>query len=369
MAWSVGAWWRADRDYFRACRLLRAGKPGEAAKAFDRVIAVFPRHARAHAQRALALAAAGRVGEGVRAARRAGELAPHSHAPLLFLGQIQYDAGRPEEARKAFSAAARHDPENRIVQAWLGLSLLAGGRAEQGAELLKTHLRYANAEVEGRVLALAEQYLREHREGARPLEDQITPEEGGRGEVRAGLMLRLISALRTAMLWPLARLRRGAAAAMLAAEEAMSVGDWEKAIAALRAAEEAGADREQVALTMGQAYLEQRRPEAAAEQFARLSEETRREPDVAALVGAALFESGRYEEGREPLAIAARRFSREYVPCYFRGMCEIALGQPKAAAEWFAKACDRLNPHIAEKRLEEMLRVQAGGNQPGQANT
>ncbi|MCJ7822031.1 MAG: tetratricopeptide repeat protein, partial [Armatimonadetes bacterium] len=92
MAWSILAWWRADRDYFRACRLLRAGKPGEAVKAFDRVVAAFPKHARAHAQRGLALAAAGRAGEGVRAARRADELAPKNHAPLLFLGEIHYDA-------------------------------------------------------------------------------------------------------------------------------------------------------------------------------------------------------------------------------------------------------------------------------------
>ncbi len=207
------------------------------------------------------------------------------------------------------------------------------------------------------MLALAEEYLWEHREGARSLEDQLTPEEGGREGSRAGLGLRLISAVRTALVWGLARLRGKAAAAMLAAEEAMSVGDWERAVAALRAAEEAGAHQEEVALAMGHALLEQRKPEAAAEQLARLPEAARRQPEVAVAAGAALFESGRYEEAREPLAIAARRFSREYVPCYFRGMCEIALGQPKAATKWFVQACERLNPHIAEKRLEEMVRV------------
>jgi Flp pilus assembly protein TadD len=295
----------------------------------------------------------------VRAARRAGELAPNNHAPLLLLGWIQYDAGHPEEARKAFSAAARLDPGNQLVQSWLGLSLVAGGRTEQGAGLLKTHLRYANAEVEGRVLALAEQYLWEHREETRSLEDQLTPEEGGREGSRAGLGLRLISAVRTALVWGSARLRGKAATAMLAAEEAMSLGDWERAIAALRRAEEAGAQEEQVALAMGHAQLEQRKPEAAAQQFARLPEDARQQPEVAAVAGAALFESGRYEEAREPLAIAARRFSREYVPCYFRGVCEIALGQRKAATKWFMWACERLNPHIAEKRLEEMVRVEA----------
>ena len=140
-------------------------------------------------------------------------------------------------------------------------------------------------------------------------------------------------------------------------------------MAALRRAEEAGAHQEQVALAMGQAYLEERKPEAAAQQFARLSESAREQPEVAAAMGAALFESGRYEEAREPLAIAARRFSREYVPCYFRGMCEIALGQPKAATKWFVQACERLNPHIAEKRLEEMARVRAGEGQSEREKT
>ncbi len=326
-------------------------------KAFDRVIAASPKHARAHAQRALALAAAGRPGEGVRAARRAAELAPGNHAFPLFQGEIHYDAGQFEEARKAFSAAARLDPENRLVQAWLGLSLLAMGRREQGVALLKEHLRYGYAPVEARVLVLAEQYLWEHREQALALEDQLTPDEGGRDESEGGLALRLISAVRGGVLWPLARLRGRATAAMLEAEEAMSVGDWERAVGALRRAEEAGADPEAAALALGQVYLEQRKPEAAAEQFARLPEEARREPELAALVGAALFETGKYEEAREPLAIAARRFSREYVPCYFRGLCEIALGQPRAATEWFAEASERLNPQVAEKRLAEMVRV------------
>jgi len=369
MAWSFIAWWRADRDYSRACRLLRAGKPGEAVKAFDRVIAAFPKHARAHVQRGLALAAAGRAGEGVRAARRAADLAPGNHAPLLFLGEIHYDAGQFEEARKAFSGAARVDPENRLVQAWLGLSLFALGRRDQGAELLREHLRYGYGPVEARVLVLAERYLWEHREQARALEDQLTRDEGGRDDSPGGLTLRLISAVRGGALWPLARLRGRATAAMLEAEEAMSVGDWERTAAALRRAEEAGADSEAVALALGQVYLEQRKPEAAVEQLARLPEEARREPELAALMASALFETGRYEEAREPLAIAAKQYDREYAPCYFRGLCEIALGQPRAAREWFAQAAERLNPQIAEKRLEEMLRVMGDAGQAEQRKT
>jgi hypothetical protein len=45
-------------------------------------------------------------------------------------------------------------------------------------------------------------------------------------------------------------------------------------------------------------------------------------------------------------------------------MCDIALGQPRAATQWFVQAAERLDPHIAEKRLEEMMRVrgeEAGG--------
>ncbi len=359
-SWSIARWWRADREYFRAARSLRGGEPAEAAKALDGVIDAFPKHVRAHLQRALALAATGRTGEAVRAARRAAELSPKNHAAFLFLGQIQYDAGQYEEARKAFSAAARVDPENRLVQANLGLCRLALGRTQEGAELLKAHLREGNARLQGRALTLVEQCLWERRGQARSLEEQLTPDEGGREEAPAGLSLRLISALRTVVLWPMARLRGKVAMAMLEAEEAMSVGGWARAIEALRQAEEAGADPEEIALAMGQAYLEQRNAEAAAQQLARLPEAARGRPEVAALMGAALFESERYEEAREPLAAAAERFSREYVPCYYCGLCEIALGQPKAAREWFTQACERLNPQIAEKRLEEMVRVMAG---------
>jgi tetratricopeptide (TPR) repeat protein len=329
------------------------------------VLSIFPKHARAHAQRARALAAAGRTGEAVRAARRAAELAPQNHAPLLFLGQIQYDADHREEARKALSAAARLDPENHLVHAYLGLALLATGRTGEGAELLGGHLQYGYEGLEGRLLAFAEQYLWEHRENSRSLEDQLTVDEGGREEAPAGLGLRLASAIRLVAAWPLARLRGSAALWRLRAEEAISVRDWDAAIAALQSARNAGADPEETALDLAGVYLEARKPGAAADEVRGLPEDVRAEPGVAVLVGAALYETARHEEAREPLGIAAERFTQDFLPAYYRGMCDIALGQPKAATHWFTLTAERLNPHVARKRFEEMMRVMAEQEKAG----
>jgi len=71
MAWSIGAWWRADRAYSRGGKLLREGQPTAATKAFEAALECFPKDARAQIQRARALSAAGRIGEAVRAAKRA----------------------------------------------------------------------------------------------------------------------------------------------------------------------------------------------------------------------------------------------------------------------------------------------------------
>jgi thioredoxin-like negative regulator of GroEL len=143
----------------------------------------------------------------------------------------------------------------------------------------------------------------------------------------------------------------------LRAEEAVSVRDWDAAIAALLAAGEAGADAEDIALTLGGAYLEAGRPEAAARELSALPEEVLAEPPVALMAGAALYESGRYEEARGPLGIAAERFTQDFLPAYLRGMCDIALGKPNAAVRWFTSAAESLNPHLARRRFEEMLRV------------
>lgn len=357
MGWSIASWWRADRHYAQAFRKLRSGQAGEAARAFDRVIAIFPKHARAHAQRALALAAAGRTGEAVKAARRAAELSPRNHAPLLSLGQIHYDAGAYEEARKAFASAAKLDPENHLLQAYLGLTMMALDQTAKGADLLRQHLAYGYERLEGRVTTFAERYLWDHRDQARPLEDQLTPNEGGRDPALAGLWLRVASAIRTLLLWPWARLRGRKTSWLFRATEAMSVSQFAPAIADLKEAEAAGADPETVALSLGQAYYEARQPQAAADQLARVPEQVRRLPEVAALCGAALFESGRYEEARDYLTLAAQRFRQEFAPAYYRGMCEIALGRDKDAVPWFVETARRLNPHVAEKRLAEMLRV------------
>ena len=362
MGWSVRAWRRADHHYSEGSRLLRSGKPGEAVKAYAEVLAVFPKHARAHIQRAKALAAAGRTGEAVRAAKQAADLAPKNHAPLLVLGQIQYDTAHFEEARKAFAAAARIDPENNMAKAYLGLALLAMGRTEEGAPLLEEHMLYGYEGLEARALTLAEAYLWERRDEARSLEDQLTPDEGAREEGPAGFGLHVASALRIVLLWPLARLRGQTAVWRLKAEEAFSVREWDKAITALQEAERAGVNPEDTAASLGMAYLEVRKPEAAVEQFMRLPESVRREPDMALLAGAALFDAGRHEEARELLAIAAQHFTKDFLPAYFRGLCDIALGQPGASTPWFAKAVERLSPNLAQKRFEEMMRLRSGAH-------
>ncbi len=276
---------------------------------------------------------------------------------MLVLGQIHYDAANLEEARKAFASASRLDPENRMVRAYLGLALLAAGRVEEGGALLEEHLVYGYEGLEARVLTLAEQRLWEHRDKARSLEDQLAPDEGAREQGPAGFGLQFASAVRTIMLWPLARLRGSAAVWRLRAEEAFSIREWDKAIAALREAEKAGADSEDIAAALGAAYLEAGKPAAAAEQFLRLPESIRREPEVALLVGAALFDAGRHEEAKEPLAIAAERFTKDFLPPYFRGLCDIAVGQPQASTPWFLKAAERLNPNLARRRFEEMMRI------------
>lgn len=339
---------------------MRAGHPGEAAKAFAEVVTRFPTHYRAVIQQAKALAAAGRTSDAIRAAKRAAELAPKCHAPLLVLGQVEYDTGRYEEARKAFLAAAKLDPENRMTQAYLGLALLAGGRFEEGAKLIEQHLRYGYEGVEARLLTLAEQYLWERRAQAQSLEDQLTAEEGGRDDRPVGFGLRLASAVRIALLMPLAAIRGRRAMLRLRAEEAFSLRQWETAIAALKEAETLGSDPHDRALSLGMAYLEARNPVAAAGQFMLLPEEVRAEPEVALLSGAALFEAGRHEEARTPLGIAAARYTRDFLPAYFRGLCDIAIGQPQLATRWFLLAVDRLNPQLAQKRFEEMMRVSAG---------
>ncbi len=360
MGWRVGDWLRVDRHYFRGIRLLRSGAPAAAAKAFDEVIAIFPKHARAHIQRAKALAAAGQVGQAVGAARRAAALDPANHSPMLVLGQIQYDAGHLEEARKAFAAAVRLDPDNRMAQAYVGLSLLALDQTEEGARLLDAHLLFGYEGLQARLLTLAEQYLWEHREESRSLEEQLTPDEGAREEGPAGFGLQFASAVRRILLWPIARLRGQAALWHMLAAEAFSVRDWDGAIAALQKAEKAGAATEDTAAGLAMAYLEARNPRAAADQFLRLPEGMRSEPDIALPLGAALFDCERYEEARDPLRIATERFTRDFLPAYLRGLCEIALGQPGAATHWFLLAVERLNPQLARKRFEEMMRVWRG---------
>ncbi len=358
MSLSPAARWRADREYRQAFRLLRAGKPAEAAKSFERVLVARPTHFRAEAQRARALAAAGRTSEAIRAARQAAELAPKSSVPLLFLGQIQYDAGAYEEARKAFRQAAERDPENQLIQAYLGLTALRGGQFEEAAPLLERYLLFGYEGLEARMLVLAERYLWEHRDKARTLRAATHRGRGRRATPPPPASPCAPS--RWCGPWCCGRWRgcgevrgwRGCGPKRRCRCTSSS-----GPMPHYRAAEAAGADAMEMALAQGVAYYEAGKSQAAAEQLLRLPEEMQQDPEVAGLLGGALFESGRCEQARPFLAIAATRLRKDFAPAYYRGLCAIALGKDKEAVSWFEQAAERLNPELAKKRLEEMLRV------------
>ena len=315
------------------------------------MLAARPTHYRAAAQRARALAAAGPAPRRpFAAARHAADLAPKSHVPLLFLGQIQYDAGACEEARKAFRQAAERDPENQLIQAYLGLTALALGHFEEGAAQLRRHLLFGYERLEARrPRAGRALFVGPSRAGPHPGAATHRGRRGARAPGRRGL--------RCAPSWPCVMhcsgpwrgcgVRRGwpFSGPRRPCPYTISKGPSHTT----RAAEAAGADAREMALAQGMAYYEAGKAQAAAEQLLRLPEEMRARPGGGRRARGALFESGRCEQARPFLTLAAERFRKDFAPAYYRGLCAIALGKDKEAVSWFEQGLRTPQPRAREE--------------------
>ena len=53
--------------------------------------------------------------------------------------------------------------------------------------------------------------------------------------------------------------------------------------------------------------------------------------------------------------------STDYWPFYYLGLCSVAQSDAERARSWFKKATERINPDIAQKRLDELVRVRETG--------
>ncbi|MEF7613156.1 methyltransferase [Aquincola sp. MAHUQ-54] len=125
-----------DALFHRGTALGRLGRLPAALAAFERLVAIDPRHVegrRRHAQTTVALAgqagSGGRLADAADAYRVLLQLQPESAADWSAYGTVLRELRRPQEAAEAFRAALRHGGDDPLDRFYLAATAGTGGPA------------------------------------------------------------------------------------------------------------------------------------------------------------------------------------------------------------------------------------------------
>jgi tetratricopeptide (TPR) repeat protein len=117
------------------------GRKQEAAKTFERALALNPRDPLAHLNAAQNLADLGNWAGAKGHAEAAAALIPQDATPWLLLGRLQMRQEKFADAIPPLREAAKRAPDQIMIQYYLGKALAAAGRRSEAEEPLRATLR------------------------------------------------------------------------------------------------------------------------------------------------------------------------------------------------------------------------------------
>lgn len=359
---------RSQRAYSRACSLAAKGDHEKAVAIFDEVIAAKTGDWGACIQRALSLSETGEYAMAVESAKKAASLAQWNAVAYLFLGRIHYDHGHYDRALNALERCLELDASNGLAAAYKGLVFLAMTRMDRARDTLAAaNIRSMNSSFQGRLIALCEARLAKHT-GALSLEECLLRKEqepaDGRGRPRPQRRDQEIGRSRVAYYQCLATLRhplnhnlREAARHMRAGNRLADWGASERSWQEYRRCLELAPNWHTVRSRLADGLLSAGQYTRAIRELKTLHEALPASVDVRSRLGVALYHTGNLAAAFEHLKAVALEAPHDYWSSYYCGMCAIGLDNQVQARYWFARACEVVNPRIADERLAEVFRI------------
>lgn len=386
---------RAEWLSSRGQKLARQGQLAESIRAFEQALVLQPNYSGILLQKALSLSKQKRYLEAISDIQRAIIFKPSNSVYHQFLGKVYYDSGEFEKAVNSFDQSLSLDPENVLTLCFKNLVLLAKGeRTTDAYDIIKRHIADTNSEFQGRLLVLCESFLHEHGAGARPLE--ICPIKPGRFVkiAQTGWLGAFFSLLRGAVfsldhsLVVLSYTVRSALNPQkgraylhyVKAQQAWLLGDRDHATAEYQEALACYPELHDAKRELFEMWLSVGEPNMAWKYFEQLPESKELQevfPSIQSPEGkkcleeclrahadtSMIFNIGRfhYQTGNYDTAILCFQFvadslSQQYLSLYYLGLCYLAKHDTDQAYRSFQEAMQQINPQVAERRLDEMMR-------------
>jgi len=151
---------RALREYEEARQSLSRGEPERASAHLSRAVEMAPQFAAAWNQLGVMAYQARRYGDAEAKFRRALDADPEAFEPLVNLGGVLLNLGRPREALGYNQRAVTRRPNNALANSQLGMAYFNLDDPDPAEKYLKTAIQLDPAHFSHPQLTLAEIYLR-----------------------------------------------------------------------------------------------------------------------------------------------------------------------------------------------------------------
>ncbi|HIE53516.1 MAG TPA: tetratricopeptide repeat protein [Armatimonadetes bacterium] len=329
----MAGWWRrlqAEREFKRGQGLAARRRFAEAAQAYRRARELAPDFAAVYLHEALLHAEQENYASAVSALQHALALAPEHPIYTLFLGWMQALGGWEKAAETTFERAAKLAPTNRLVSNGRAFLLLRQGRWREGLALLRERGLGSNLDLLSHLLVEIER---------RAMELKLEQNTGPPSEI-SNLKSRAespppLSWWRARWLWWLAG-------------RWLDRGRYEKAVQALERLRPRAAQFRQYFLYLGAAYFETHRYEAARRVLEKAEESELRNLYLTATCA----RLGDYE-------LAGRYVEKIWEgpdADYVRGLLQLAQGRFREARRLFRQALAQ-DGGLVQRRIEDLARL------------
>ncbi len=178
---------RAVKAFELGERLLRSGKPEDAARAFDEAAKLAPTFHLAHYAAGNALATAGKTREAEKRYRESVAVYPDFAPGWNALGVVLLSSDRVNEAVEAFDRSLRADPEHALARLHRGEAHVRSGHPKKGEEDARGVLRTDPKNGDARVVLATALSAQGRSDEAHATVDELLAAEPAHG---AGLLFR-----------------------------------------------------------------------------------------------------------------------------------------------------------------------------------
>lgn len=366
---------QTDRLFFKGQKSTKSGDYTASINFYDKAITISPAASWIYLHKAISLAKSGLYEGAIELVNTAIKINDKKHAYFLYLGIFNFDIEKYDEAENAFKKSLELSPNNTLVTSYLNLiNVINGKDIVDSLKNIRKNIRGMNSEFIGRFLIRCEKVLLQNKNTVLSFEDCIRDERSKEtnislhiDEIMSKIFYFFNSKTKLAHQHVI-EARRNLRSGLIES----SIDNYKKALVyqpKLSAAVEGLVDL-YTSNKMYDAFFNFVKQEPSLNEFASLLDKennlvlkdeksdqiVQSNASLILSAGQLHYHMGIYDKSFRCFNTLSKHYSTNYFTLYYCGLCKLSINNVKEAFTWFKKSMETLNPTLAEKRLDEMIK-------------